>query len=322
VFTSGGTEADNLALRGAAEALARLDRGAEAVAAASEAVDVFERKGRELDAAAAGYWLAAGAYQAENSAEARAVLQALLGKMRAGLRVEAGFKLRVLTALAAVEARDGNHQAALAYLEEVRGLAEELDDRRRAGYLFNLAYAYRETGDYEAAIRAGYASLALYETATARVEVASLENDLALAHLSMGNMAKAAELAGLARTHFTDQGDERMLAHVTETDAQIAAAGGNWGESLALANRAIEMARATGNRKAEISGLVSAARAKAATADKAGAGTNYEQAAQLARDLNKPAILRRVLGDWAAFLAESGDHKGAYALTREALATS
>ena len=145
-------------LRGEAEALTRLDRGTEAITAASEAVEIFERVGRELDAALAGYWLGAGLYQQENSAESRAVFQALLGRVRSGLRVEPGFKLRLLMALSAVEGRDGNHAAALSYLEEVRGLTEELDDRRRAAYLFNLAYSYRETGDYEGALRAGYES--------------------------------------------------------------------------------------------------------------------------------------------------------------------
>src|SRR4029079_19578177 len=55
-------------LRGQAEAFARLDRGSDAVAAAGEAVEIFERTGRELDAAFASYWLANGLYQQENSA--------------------------------------------------------------------------------------------------------------------------------------------------------------------------------------------------------------------------------------------------------------
>jgi tetratricopeptide (TPR) repeat protein len=309
-------------LRGSAEALVRLDRGAEAAAAAGEAVDIFEKFGREVDAALAGYFLSAGMYQQDNPTESRAILQALLGKVRAGLRVEPGFKLRVLMGIAAVEARDGNNQAALGYLEEIRGLAADLDDRRRGVYLFNLAYSYRETGDIEGALRSGYASLALLDGASARSEMAALENDLALAHLSMGNIAKATELSGLARSHFTDQGDDRALAHVIETEAQIAAARGEWPESLELARRAVEMARQTGNRKAEVNGLLSAARAEAALGNSAEARSTFEEAAKIARELQRPAVLRRVLGDWADFLAEAGDHRGAYALTREALATS
>jgi len=52
-------------------------------------------------------------------------------------------------AISSNESRDGNHAAALAYLEEVRGFAGSLDDRRRASYFYDLAFSYRETGDFE-----------------------------------------------------------------------------------------------------------------------------------------------------------------------------
>ena len=189
------------------------------------------------------------------------MFQALLGRVRSGLRVEPGFKLRLLMALSAVEGRDGNHAAALSYLEEVRGLTEELDDRRRAAYLFNLAYSYRETGDYEGALRAGYSSLTLFQGAAARIELASLENDLALADMKLGNLAKADEFAGRAHDHFVEQGDERLLAHVIETRAQIEAARENWPASLELAREAVALADKTANRKASVSALLSVARA-------------------------------------------------------------
>jgi len=274
-----------------------------------------------VDAALASYWLASGLYQQENSAESRAVLQALLGRVRAGLRIEPGFKMRLLMALAAVDGRDGNHAAALSYLEEVRGLTEELDDRRRAVYLSSLAYSYRETGDYEGALRAGYSSLALFQGAAARIELALLENELALSHMKLGNLAKADEFVTRAYDHFSEQGDERMLAHVIETEAQIEAARDNWQRSLDLAQQATDLAARTGNRKATVSAMLSAARAQGRLGDTVAAGKTYEQAAEIARELGKPALLRNALGDWAEFMAESGDHKAAYTLTREALAT-
>jgi len=291
------------------------------VAAAGEAVEIFERVGRQLDAALASYWLASGLYQQENSAEARAVLQALLGRVRAGLRVEPGFKVRLLMALAAVEGRDGDHTAALSYLEEVRGLTDELDDRRRAVYLSSLAYSYRETGDYEGALRTGYSSLALFQGAAGRVEMALLENELALSHMKLGNLGKADEFATRAHDHFAEQGDERMLAHVIETEAQIEAARENWSGSLDKGREAVALAERTGNRKAMVSAMLSVARAQARQGDTVGAGQTYEEAARIARELGKPGLLRNVLGDWAEFMAESGDHKAAYTLTREALAT-
>ena len=53
------------------------------------------------------------------------------------------------------------------YLEEARGLAADLDDRRRAAFLFNLAVGYREVGDFEAAIRCRTQGMALYRAAGA-----------------------------------------------------------------------------------------------------------------------------------------------------------
>ncbi|MDP8905018.1 MAG: helix-turn-helix domain-containing protein, partial [Chloroflexota bacterium] len=292
-------------LRSLAEALVRLDRGAEATAAAGEAVEIFEKHGREVDAALASYWLSAGLYQQDNTTEAKAILHALLGKVRAGVRVEPGFKLRLLMALSTNESREGNHEAALAYLEEIRSLADTLDDRRRAAYLFDLSYSYRETGDIEAALRTGYASLALFEAASSRTEIASLENDLALAHLRLGNTARAEEMAAAARAHFAQYGDERMLAHVTETEAQIAAARGNWQEALRLADDALAAAERTANPKATVHALLTSARAHAALSNGDAALAAHERAAALARQLGRPALLRRALAEWADYLAQA-----------------
>src|ERR1035437_5554675 len=145
-------------LRGLAEALVRSGKAVEATALAAESAQVFRGIGREPDAALAEYWLAYAHYQQENTAESKAILRSILARVRGGLRVEPDFTLRLLMAISSNESREGNHAAALAYLEEVRGLAADLDDRRRAAYLYDLAHSYRETGDFEAGLRAGIAS--------------------------------------------------------------------------------------------------------------------------------------------------------------------
>src|SRR5919108_4115878 len=159
-------------LRGLAEALARLDRGKETIAAASEAARLYGLAGRPADPPPARYWLGPGLYQSDNEPDAHSLLTALLEQVRAGLHVEPDFEMRLLTSLAAVESRGGNPARALTYLEEARGLAADLDDRRRAAFLFNLAINYREGGDYEAAIPAGTQGMALYRAAGAIFESA------------------------------------------------------------------------------------------------------------------------------------------------------
>ena len=309
-------------LRGLAEAHARLDRGAEAVRAAAEAVELFEAAGRSVDAALASYWLAAGLFYQDNVAESKAVLSAILGSVRGGLKVEPDFKVRLLMALSSNESREGNHQGALSYLEEVRGLADTLDDRRRAAFLFDLAYSYCESGDFEAAIRVGYASLALYRASNTTSEMAKVENEMALAHLGAGSIGRAADLAASAHEHFARLGNERQLAHVLETQAQIAAAQSDWAEALRLSQQSIDLAVRTDNLAAHASAGLTAARCHVALGDSAAAEGAFADAADAARRLNRPTVLRRVLTEWADVLAAQGDHERAFALSREALTTA
>jgi transcriptional regulator with XRE-family HTH domain len=309
-----------------AETLVRLERNAEAAAVASEAVELFESVGREADAALASYWLSAAVYGQENLVEAKAILQAVLGRVRAGLRVAPDFKLRLLMALASNESRDGNHQAALAYLEEIRELADTLDDRRRATYLLDLAIGYSGTGDYEAGIRAGYASLALFAAVERESDMGRLENELAMAHLHTGNLSRADELASNAERRFADLGDDRLRAHVIDTRAQIALARGNSQTAIELAEQSLEMGRAAANDLAIIDAQLTLGRAYASIEPPtdeldARATAAFDAAAELSRVGQRPGTLRRVLTEWADFCAARGDHERAFALTREALAT-
>jgi transcriptional regulator with XRE-family HTH domain len=309
-------------LRGLAEASARLDQGKEAIVAASEAVRIYTAAGREIDAALARYWLAYGLYQSDSEIDARSVLLALLEQVRGGLQVEPDFEMRLLTSLAAVESRAGQPARALTYLEEARGLAADLDDRRRAAFLFNLAINYREVGDFEAAIRAGTQGMALYRAAGAIFESARIENDLALAYLATGQIERADELAGDARRQIEDTGDERWMASVVDTEAQVALARGDIDAALGLAATARDYARRSGNEFAGLMAMLTEARALRRAGRPADAEERFAETAAMARSSKAPNRLREVLREWADLRAESGDHRGAYELTSEALAVN
>lgn len=309
-------------LRGKAEALARLDHGREVIAAASEAMTLFEELGRVADAALARYWLAYGFYEADADADARSHLTALVELVRGGLAVEPDFEVRLLMALAAVESRDGDHGRSLVLLEQARGMASDLDDRRRATFLFNLAISYRETGDLEGAVRAGTQGMALYRAAGADSESASIGNDLALAYLGMGNLDRAREFADEAHAQFERNGDDRLLSAVLETEAQIALADGRTDEAKALAGRSRALAHESGNRKAELAAIVIEARALRAQGDLDAAEVRFRLAADAARESGSQARVREVLGEWAQLRAERGDHRGAYELSSEALSVN
>jgi tetratricopeptide (TPR) repeat protein len=309
-------------LRGQAEALVRLDRGREAVAAGAEAARIFSSLGRVSEEALSRYWLAYGLYLSDAEADARSMLHGLLERVRAGLKVEPEFEMRLLMALAAVESRTGNFAESLAHLEAARGMADDLDDRRRAMYLFNLAINYRETGDVEAAIRAGTQGLALLRAAGSSFESAQIENDLAMAYLAMGNVGRARELAAEARREFEGAGDDRYLSAVLDTEARVALASGNGEQALDLARRAVTLAKQSGNQGVQLAAMLTEARALRSAGDAAEAEKRYGEAAAIARDGHVASRLREVLREWAGLRADGGDHRGAYELTNEALAVN
>jgi tetratricopeptide (TPR) repeat protein len=309
-------------LRGLSEALVRQGKGREATALAAEASQLFKDAGRLADAALAEYWLSNSHYQQENTAESKAILQSILARVRGGLKVEPDFGVRLLMAISSTEAREGNHTAALAYLEEVRGLAADLDDRRRAAYLYDLAISYRETGDFEAALRTGIASVELYRRVEAERETATLENDLALSYLALGNTTKADDLARSSRRIFERLGEERALAHVLETQARIALARGGFEEALRGSSAALAFAERCDNANATVQALLTRARARTALGDLTGALEDNERAGQVARQAGAPTLLRQALGQWADALALSGDHERAFVLMREAIGNS
>ena len=309
-------------LRGRAEALVRLDNGREAVAAAAEAARLFGNYGRVADEALARYWLAYGLYLSDQETDAQSLLTSLLERVRAGLKVDPDFEMRLLMALAAVASRTGDYARSLTFLETARGLADGLDDRRRAMFLFNLAISYQETGDTEAAIRTGTQGLALFRSAGTTFESAQIENTLALAYLATGNAERAAELASEARAEFERAGDDRFLSAVLDTEAQIALARGQLENAASLAHRAIDLARSSGNRGMELTAMLTEARALRGTGDNLGAEHRYAEAADLARGGHSAGRTREVLREWAALRAETGDHRGAYELTSEALSVN
>ena len=307
-------------LRALAEASCRLDRPVDTIRSASEAVDIFGALGRQADRAEAAYWLGLGQHLQDNPDEARRLFGELLTEIRGGLLVAPDFELKILVALAATESYRGTHAAAVGYLEQAHGLSGDLDDRRRGIVLLSLANGYRGAGDHEAAIRYGMQALTLFRAAEADLEAAMLENNLALAYLSIGSTDRAAELIAEAKAIGIRHDDDRLLAHLADTEAQVALATGDADRAAALAGTAIARAEAADGTKAAIDGWTTLARARLALGQADEAFAAFARAAELAREHAPAPRLREVLRAWADALAAAGRHAEAYALAREALA--
>lgn len=307
------------ALLGRAEALCRLNRAQDAIAPAAEALGLFEREDRSTDAAWAAYWLASAQYQTDNVSEAQALLDDLLRRVRSGLDVEPGFKMRLLTSLAAVAGWSGDHDAALGYLEEGRGLIGELDPRVQAAYFYSLAQNYKQSGDFEGAVRAGKRSLSLYEGLDARLEVSVLHNHLALTYLKLGNTTKAAEFAAIAYGEAEALADQRAKAWVTETKAEIALANERAAEALDLSRQVVELGPAGAAPETMLSAHLTAGQALQSLGKTDEARAAFDSAAAAARGGSSAARRRQVLAAYADFLTAVGDDKAALAIYREAV---
>jgi tetratricopeptide (TPR) repeat protein len=306
-------------LRGRAEAYCRLGRPKDAIGDAVRAQQELKREGNDADAAYAAYWLANAHYQLDNPAEARAIGHQILADVRAGLSVQADFTVRLLVALAAIESWEGRHDRALPLLEEARALEAELDDRARAALFFSLAIGHAETGDHEAALRAGAQALTLYERAGATHDAGSLRNNLAITYLQAGNLARATELADESRDLVAGTGDERLLAHVADTQAQISLAQDDDAAVTRYVDEALQLARTTKNTNAESAALVTLARLHRSRGRAGEAEATYRQAVDLLREHGPQPRLAGVLRDLADLLVADGRHQEAVSLLQEAL---
>ena len=306
-------------LLGLAEGLTRLGRGQDAVRPATEAGALLKAQGRHREGAWATYWQASALYEMEQGDQAAALLTRLLDEIAAGLAVEPDLPVRILIALAVIATRDEEPERALGYLEQARSRVTELDDQKRGMFLFSLAQSYREIGDYEAAISTGTQGLSAFRSTQADLDAACIENELALVYLALGSLDVARAHATEAHAYFSRRDDTRRLAHVIETEGQIALASGSVDDALDRSAESLRLAEAGGDRKAAISALLLQARAQRASGDLRQSAATLERAAALAEDHGRRGQQQTVLGEWSDVMAELGDLGKAYELSRRAL---
>jgi tetratricopeptide (TPR) repeat protein len=313
--TDRGTRAEILAA--IAQCRCRLDQPKDAIRPAAEAAELFDALGRSADAAGALYWLSSAHYQVENLDEARSILLDLLDRQRSDAAVGPDMRVRTLVATSLVERMSGEPSRALAYLEEARGLSADLDDRRRGSLLSTLAATNEAAGDHEAAIRYGQQALVLLRAAEADLEAGHVENQLALTYLATGNLERASDLAHHARQRALARREYTLVAHLADTEAQIALASGDPEAAVAMSDEAIAVAERAATPKAGRDGVVTRGPAHAALGQHDLASADFETA--LAGDAVPGGLRRTILSAWADSLAAIGEHERAFALARDAL---
>ncbi len=306
-------------LRGRSEALCRLGRGRDAIRPASQAARLFDELGSPADAAMSRYWLAGAHYQDDNPAEARSILQALLAADRDGLHVAPDFRFRLLAQLGNVEAWDGESARALTYMEEARALSQETSLRQRAAFLAGLALQYRRVGDLERALRTGQESLALYRGSESEREEASLEINIGLVFIELGNLARASEHLSRARELTGHVHDPRLAADVAEADAQLALLEGDVAAATQLAREALAASTDGGSYLAAVGAHLTLARVARRQGDRTAAEASYRTATGLLESHQATTRRRDVLAEWAGFLSDMGEHAEANRLYADAM---
>lgn len=306
-------------LRGKAEALCRLDEGEEAIRPASEAAELFDQMGAKEDAAWARYWLAGAHYLIDNSAQAQGILQQLLADEQAGLPVAPDFRFRLLTQLGNAEAWDGDPERAIGYMEEARSLLDAVSLRQRAAFLAGLALQYRRAGDLERSIRVGQESLGLYELMETEREAGTLELNMGITFLQLGNTSKGRSHLRRARQIAEEHADARLLSEVAEGEARLALAMDDTEAATERAERAIEASTAGGSYLAAVGGHRILARMARQRSDQAASEAAYDKAASLLRTHRSRRQLQELLAEWAEARSAWGDVGGANQLYAEAL---
>ena len=181
-----------------------------------------------------------------------------------------------------------------------------------------MAQSYRLAGDLEVAVRTAIESLSLFRAVEARTEAASIENELAMIYLGLGNLEAASDYAREARLAMEREHDDVGLSHLGDTEARITLARGDLGLADEQAADAASLAEQVANDKALVDALLTRARVARARGDADGAIGFLERAASVAAE-GPAARLRVVLTEWSDVLAEGGDHARAYELSKRAL---
>jgi tetratricopeptide (TPR) repeat protein len=84
----------------------------------------------------------------------------------------------------------------------------------------------------------------------------------------------------------------------------------------------VDLGQVTENGKATVDALLTMARARMALGETETAIEASGRAAQIARELGNPMLVRKALREWAEELAADGQHERAFEIMREALAAS
>ena len=310
-------------LRGRAEALARLDRGREAVAAAAEAARIFGIAGPNLRRGARP--LLAGLRPLPVGRRGRCAQPAVFPPRAGARRPEGGARVRDAAA-----DRAGRRRVAQSATTRSRWPTSRRPVAWPRTWTIGAARCSSSTWPSATGRRA---------TSRRRSGPAPRAWRCCARPARRSNRPRSrttwpwpiwppatwrvpGELAGEARREFEEAGDERFLSAVLDTEAQVALASDDAAEAITLARRAVEMAGHRQPRRSSWRAMLTEARALRANGDARRPRAATTRPRHGPRGPCTRRVCARSCASGPSCAPTPGDHRGAYELTREALSVN
>lgn len=227
-------------------ALLALNRPHEALKALDAALRSYRSKNDRASATRVLFELALVHARLDNQTEALNLGLQCEAAINEGVIVDRTFELRVMELIAGIAVNLGDFSAADLRTERARTLAEDVSDPRALASLYeNLTVMRESQGDREGALLYARKSLEAYERLADKRSLGSAWNTLGWVYVKRGQAARAREALDRAEELGRANGDERLLAYVLQTRAELALARGNPEEAQRLAEGSIKSPNAS-----------------------------------------------------------------------------
>jgi tetratricopeptide (TPR) repeat protein len=295
-------------LRG--RALLALDRPREAVRALDESLRAYRSKSDRASATRVVFELARAHAQLDNQAEALNLGLQSEAAINDGVIVDRTFELRVMEFIAAIAVNLGDFEAADLRTERAKALAEDVGDPRTLASLYeNLTVTRQRQGDLEGALLYARKSLEAYERLADRRLLGSAWNTLGWVFIKRGQVGRAREALDHAEAAARDNHDDRLLAYVLQSRAELELARGNAEAAQRLAEASIASPNAS-PRCIALSQLVRAEAIAATKAPDAAVVRAYDEALRALEPLGRRLLAQAHQSLFAA-MTRRGRHKEA-----------
>jgi tetratricopeptide (TPR) repeat protein len=258
----------------------------------------------------------------QNHATALLQYQACLQAVREEVIRDPAFRLTVLLNLGTAYMSIGEVDQALAFLLEAAEMAEEvMRPEMRAAHYWSISQALASRGDHAAARRFARRSVAAYEDAANRREVASIHTQLGDLLARRGQVGEALAQLNRAQAMAAEQHDVRSIVEAQRLLAMVYLGQKRVKAASEAAQEALSGAELLGDASLQSTCLLVLAQVQGAQKQAEKAVASFEQAIALLIGEEEPGTapqLRDAYAQFSEYLEQQGDSERAFDLLKQA----